>query len=233
MEINLEAIDAVRERTGCSYSDAKAALEASGGSVVDAIIYLEQRSDKGSELLEKVKAAVKEGNVNKIRLKRGDEVLLTVPVTVGIGVGVVGLAALPWWGLLLVIVGIMLLISGPSCFIAWGKLRRRNLGPVLNANGWAINSSIIVNIPFGRTLTSIAKYPKLKLDDPYKPKAPLWWRILRWVLLAAVIAFCALFFTDNLKCIGLPFHKEKPAEEQVEAVAPEAAAEGETIEITE
>ncbi|MBR0029806.1 MAG: phage holin family protein, partial [Bacteroidales bacterium] len=146
---------------------------------------------------------------------------------------VAGLAKLPWWGLLLVIVGIMLLISGPSCFIAWGKLRRRNLGPVLNANGWAINSSIIVNIPFGRTLTSIAKYPKLKLDDPYKPKAPLWWRILRWVLLATVIAFCALFFTDNLKCIGLPFHKEKPAEEQVEAVAPEAAAEGETIEITE
>ena len=90
-----------------------------------------------------------------------------------------------------------------------------------------------MNIPFGRTLTSIAKYPKLKLDDPYKPKAPLWWRILRWVLLATVIAFCALFFTDNLKCIGLPFHKEKPAEEQVEAVAPEAAAEGETIEITE
>lgn len=146
---------------------------------------------------------------------------------------VAGLAKLPWWGLLLVIVGIMLLISGPSCFIAWGKLRRRNLGPVLNANGWAINSSIIVNIPFGRTLTSIAKYPKLKLDDPYKPKAPLWWRILRWVLLAAVIAFCALFFTDNLKCIGLPFHKEKLAEEQVEAVALEAAAEGETIEITE
>ena len=146
---------------------------------------------------------------------------------------VAGLAKLPWWGLLLVIVGIMLLISGPSCFIAWGKLRRRNLGPVLNANGWAINSSIIVNIPFGRTLTSIAKYPKLKLDDPYKPKAPLWWRILRWVLLAAVIAFCALFFTDNLKCIGLPFHKEKPAEEQAEAAAPEAAAEGETIEITE
>jgi cytoskeletal protein RodZ len=100
MEINLEAIDAVRERTGCSYSDAKAALEASGGSVVDAIIYLEQRSDKGSELLEKVKAAVREGNVNKIRLKRGDEVLLTVPVTVGVGIGVVGLAALPWWGLL-------------------------------------------------------------------------------------------------------------------------------------
>ena len=143
---------------------------------------------------------------------------------------IAGLAKLPWWGFILIILGIMLLISGPSCFIAWGKLRRRNLGPVLNANGWAINSNVIVNIPFGRTLTSIAKYPKVKMDDPYKPKAPLWWRILRWVLLAAIIAFAALFFTDNLKCIGLPFHKEKPVEEQVEE-APEAPAE-EAAEIT-
>ncbi|MBO6170112.1 MAG: hypothetical protein J6O51_09110 [Bacteroidales bacterium] len=143
---------------------------------------------------------------------------------------VAGIAKLPWWGILLLIVGIMLLISGPSCFIAWGKLRRRNLGPVLNANGWAINSNVIVNIPFGRTLTSVAKYPKLKLDDPYKPKAPLWWRILRWVLLAAVVAFCALFFTNNLKCIGLPLHKEKPAVEQVEEPA-ETADEAEVAEM--
>ncbi|MBO4567054.1 MAG: phage holin family protein [Bacteroidales bacterium] len=139
---------------------------------------------------------------------------------------VAGIAKLPWWGILLIIVGIMLLISGPSCFIAWGKLRRRNLGPVLNANGWAVNSNVIVNIPFGRTLTSIAKYPKLKLEDPYKPKTPLWWKILRIVLLLAVIAFGVLFFTDNLKCIGLPFHKEKPAEELVEEAA-EAAPEAE------
>ena len=145
---------------------------------------------------------------------------------------VAGIAKLPWWGFLLIIVGIMLLISGPSCFIAWGKLRRRNLGPVLNANGWAINSNVIVNIPFGRTLTSIAKYPKVKLEDPYKPKAPLWWRILRWVLLCAVIAFGVLFFTGNLKCIGLPFPKEKPVEEQVEEAAEQAPEAEITLEET-
>ena len=138
---------------------------------------------------------------------------------------IAGLAKLPWWGLLLIIVGIMLIISGPSCFIAWGKLRRRNLGPVLNANGWAINSGAKVNIPFGRTLTSVAKYPKLKLDDPYKPKTPLWRKILCWCIALLVIAFGVLFFTDNLKCIGLPFHKEKPAAEQVEEAAGELSEE--------
>ena len=139
---------------------------------------------------------------------------------------IAGLAKLPWWGFILIILGIMLLISGPSCFIAWGKLRRRNLGPVLNANGWAINSNVIVNIPFGRTLTSVAKYPKMKLDDPYKPKKPLWVKILCWLVALLVIAFGVLFFTDNLKFIGLPFHKEKPSEELVEQVE-EAAAEAE------
>ena len=134
-----------------------------------------------------------------------------------------GIAKLPWWGVLVVIAGIMLLISGPSCLIAWFKLRRRNLGPVLNANGWAINSGAKVNIPFGRTLTSVAKYPKLNLDDPYKPKTPLWRKILCWFIFLAVIAFGVLFFTGNLKCIGLPFPKEKPAEELVEEAADEAA----------
>lgn len=144
-----------------------------------------------------------------------------------------GLAKTPWWGILIIIAGIMLVISGPSCLIAWFKLRRRNLGPVLNANGWAINSGAKVNIPFGRTLTSIAKYPKLNLDDPYKPRTPLWRKILCWFITLCVIAFGVLFFTDNLKCIGLPFHKDKPAEELVEAAAEDAAPAETVVEAAE
>ncbi len=140
-----------------------------------------------------------------------------------------GIAKTPWWGVLLILLGIMLVISGPSCFIAWGKLRRRNLGPVLNANGWAINSGAKVNIPFGRTLTSVAKYPKLNLDDPYKPRTPLWKKIVRWCILLIIIAGGVLYFTGNLKCIGLPFPKEKPAQEQVEE-APAAPVEEATAE---
>ena len=101
MEINLEAIDAVRERTGVSYKEAKEALEQAGGSVVDAIVLLEEKSTaKTDDVLEKIKAAVKEGNVNKIRVKRDGKVLLTVPVNAGIAGGLVGLAVAPWWGVL-------------------------------------------------------------------------------------------------------------------------------------
>ncbi len=147
-----------------------------------------------------------------------------------------GIFALKWWQLVLVLVAIMLIISGPACFIAWRKLRKRNLGPVLNANGWAINSQVLVNIIFGGTLTSVAKYPVVKGGDPFAKKTPAWRKWLRGILAALVVAFAALFFTDNLKCIGLPFHKEEPVEVVEEAVeaaeavesgveaAPEAAA---------
>ncbi|MCQ2182399.1 MAG: hypothetical protein MJY89_03225 [Bacteroidales bacterium] len=95
---------------------------------------------------------------------------------------------------ILVLVGIMLCISGPSCFIAWGKLRKRNLGPVLNANGWAINSVVLVNILFGRTLTSVAQYPRLNLKDPYKMKTPVWKKVVRWLIVLIIIAAVVGYF---------------------------------------
>jgi len=97
-------------------------------------------------------------------------------------------------GAVIALVGIMLCISGPSCFIAWGKLRKRNLGPVLNANGWAINSVVLVNILFGRTLTSVAEYPHLNLKDPYKKKTPVWKKLLWWLILLIIIAAVVAYF---------------------------------------
>ncbi|NLZ18834.1 MAG: phage holin family protein [Bacteroidales bacterium] len=125
----------------------------------------------------------------------------------GIGAVLVALGAavksLVWWQWIVIIAAVMLIISGPSCFIAWRKLRRRNLGPVLNANGWAINSVVLVNILFGKILTSVAKYPKMKLDDPYAKRTPLWRKILCWVLVLLVIAFGVLYFTHHLGWLGL------------------------------
>lgn len=105
-----------------------------------------------------------------------------------------GWVALSWWQQILVFLGILLLISGPSMLIAWLKLRRRNLAPLLNANGWAVNADTIINVLFGATLTDMAKYPLLKLKDPYiKEGMPAWQKWLIAVLVVAVLAAAAWF----------------------------------------
>lgn len=70
-----------------------------------------------------------------------------------------GLRALLWWQWPLVFLGIILFVSGPSMLLAWFKLRRRNLGPILDANGWAVNTKAKINIKFGARLTQLAKLP--------------------------------------------------------------------------
>ena len=123
---------------------------------------------------------------------------------------------------LIVLAALMLLVSGPACFLAWLKLRRRNLGPVLNANGWAINSLVLINILFGGTLTSVAKYPLVKTADPFKKKTAGWKKALRWTIVILVLAFAIVFFAGRKGCSWSPFYKEVPAE-PVEAAAPAAA----------
>lgn len=130
---------------------------------------------------------------------------------------------MPWWGFFVLIAAVVLIISGPAMIIAWSKLRKRSLSPVLNANGWAINSRIRVNMRFGATLTSLAQYPKVVGRDPYSDKAPLWKRIIRWFAAIVVIlgiAALILYRHDNLRFLGI--ENEKAAAEKVEA---EAAAE--------
>lgn len=97
MEITLEMVDQVRERTGVSYEKAKEALEGANGSVVDAIIAIEKEEDEGAvDIVERIKAAVKKGNVNRIRVTKSGDELLNIPVNAGIAGGVIGLMAGPW-----------------------------------------------------------------------------------------------------------------------------------------
>lgn len=146
---------------------------------------------------------------------------------ISMGVGLVGTALLavitPFYNIFILLAVLMLCISGPSMFIAWQKLRKRNLAPVLNANGWAINSNILVNTKFGATLTSLAKMPKAVAGgDPFSMKTPLWKKILRWLIALVIVAGAVLYFTDNLGFMGIHRHKAEPA--QTECCA-EAAAE--------
>jgi hypothetical protein len=98
-----------------------------------------------------------------------------------------------WYNIVIFFLIIIAIISGPSMIMAWLKLRKRNLAPVLNANGWALNQRILVNTRFGATLTGIAKYPIVKTKDPFTMKAPWWKKMLRWLFL--LICLCvAVYF---------------------------------------
>ncbi len=90
---------------------------------------------------------------------------------------ITGLFDLPFWQLVLAVGGIVLAISTPSMLIAWLKLRQRNLGPILDANGWAINGRVRMNVPFGGSLTQVAALPpgaRAALDDPFAEKPAVW-----------------------------------------------------------
>jgi hypothetical protein len=110
-----------------------------------------------------------------------------------------GLFSLVWWQIPLVIIGVLLLISGPSMLMAFLTLRRRNLGPLLDANGWAVNTRAKINVPFGAALTGLARLPagaKRSLADPFAEKKRPWGSLL--VLLLVVVA-AAVFWWFKLK----------------------------------
>ena len=56
------------------------------------------------------------------------------------------------WQMPLAVLGALLVISGPSMLLAWFKLRARNIAPLLDANGWAINTNAKLSINFGTRL---------------------------------------------------------------------------------
>ena len=146
-------------------------------------------------------------------------------------VGIVkGLAALKWWQWIILVAALMLIISLPSVFIAWRKLRKRDLGPVLNANGWAINASSLVSVKYGKGLTEVAKFPKLTAVDPVARRKAAWRKFFFWLIVVLVAAFCFLFFTNRLAKYGVPFHKEKPVEEEAVVEGSEAPAAEPTLE---
>ncbi|MBP6007410.1 MAG: hypothetical protein KA740_06895 [Rhodoferax sp.] len=88
-----------------------------------------------------------------------------------------GLFSLSWWQIPLALGGVVLLISLPAVVFAWFKLRSRNLGPILDANGWAVNARARINIPFGTSLTHLAKLPanaERSMQDPYAEESKPW-----------------------------------------------------------
>ncbi len=126
---------------------------------------------------------------------------------IGLAVGAIGTAlasvatgifSLTWWQIPLAFAGLMLAISGPAVVLAWFKLRSRNLGPLLDANGWAINARARINIPFGTSLTALAQLPgnaERSLSDPYAEKQSRWPFVA--TLLGVAVAAAVVWYLRN------------------------------------
>lgn len=101
------------------------------------------------------------------------------------------LASLGWlWPFAIILVFIC--VSGPSVLMAWFKLRRRSLGPLLDASGWAVNKGAPINLLMGATLTLLGKLPpnaRRDNNDPYgiitKHTHYGWWFILLLIIAGA------------------------------------------------
>jgi hypothetical protein len=131
--------------------------------------------------------------------------MVGIVAALGVGIGALGTllggfvsgftSLQPWWAKLVAIAGVVMVISGPSMFMAWLKLRQRTLGPVLDATGWAVNGRVKVNIPLGAALTARATLPpgaSRSLEDPYEDRAARRRRRLLWLAVAVGVALLGL-----------------------------------------
>ncbi len=117
MEITLEQVDKVKERTGVSYAEAKSALELTNGDVLDAIILLEEKAKENyengigaekstegifnnntetiSELKVWLKDLINKGNISRIKVSKDGDTIVDVPVNAGIAAAVIAVIIPP------------------------------------------------------------------------------------------------------------------------------------------
>lgn len=150
---------------------------------------------------------------------------------VGLAIGSIGGFLTSLWnefmklspiGMVLALIGIVLVISGPSMLLAWMSLRKRNLSPLLNANGWAVNAQAYVNIVFGATLTKMAAFPMIAIADPFADKGVAKWKIAVAIVVVLAIVFALLYFNNFLRIVGLPYEGSGLSEyiNEISGVAP-------------
>ena len=117
-----------------------------------------------------------------------------------------GMSGFHWWQYVIVFVCILLVISGPSMVMAYLKLRRRNLAPVLNANGWAINADAIISVPFGRSLTEQVAFPLVKAPKVGGMKKWAKWLLALCIIFVVISILCAILFLCGFCWHCLCFH---------------------------
>lgn len=97
----------------------------------------------------------------------GGAAMASSVAAIGIGIGMVGAACasimaavstMVWWQVLVAGAAVIAVVSVPSVILTWFKLRRRDLGAILNACGWAINRPMRFSMRLARTFTACARH---------------------------------------------------------------------------
>ncbi len=154
-------------------------------------------------------AAVAAANVDKSKAPEPKKIDVGAVAAMGVAFGAIGgfltamvsglvrVGSYGPWAILGTLIGLMLIISIPSCILAYLKLRKRSLGPILDANGWAVNSKAKINVPFGTTLTGVAKLPpgsQIDHSDAFAEKSVVS-QLIKWavIILVAYTAYQILW----------------------------------------
>jgi hypothetical protein len=134
--------------------------------------------------------------------------LASSAAAIGIAVGLIStaiagvvsaVAGMPLWKIAVGLVVLLLVISGPSMILTWFKLRARDVAPILNACGWAINRNLKLTLKLGRIYTTEAVLPasaERQLQDPFADDNTARNRII--MLLVLVIMATILWFMGLL-----------------------------------
>lgn len=98
MSVSLDKIDVIMERANVSYQEAKDALDKHDGDLVEALIELEQgekikktkkknnqnMNEKGTSFFNKVGEELKKMHKQKFRIKKDEEQIINIPLTLAI-----------------------------------------------------------------------------------------------------------------------------------------------------
>jgi hypothetical protein len=204
--------DTVAKRAQAAETKSHAAMEATGGDIgnVDKKAIADAAAETGPEPAPApapaAVVAAAPAPAPAAEPAKPSKIDLGTIAAIGVAVGGIGtlvgallanLFGLGKW-LPLGILALLLMISGPSMLLAWLKLRRRNLGPILDANGWAINGRARINVAFGAAMTELPRLPtgaKRSLDDPFADKKTPW---KLYVFLLLVLGVFGLWYLGKL-----------------------------------
>lgn len=98
----------------------------------------------------------------------GGAAMASSVAAIGIGIGMVGAAAASLMAavsrmsaqqIAISVAALVFVVSLPSVVLTWFKLRRRDIGAILNASGWAVNRPMYFSMKRARAFTKCARDP--------------------------------------------------------------------------